>query len=306
MMRRYTLWVLVACLSGSVMLGAQAEKSKSGRKGYLGVSIQDVTPRTEKKFKLPNDEGAFVNEVVEEGPAQKAGILEDDVILSYNGKPVYDANDLSRFVGRTAPETKVELTVWRDGKKKTLPVTIGRKKSARAFFSGTPRSDKKVFIWSGGASLGAEVSTLGEQLAEFFAIPDKEGVLVQSVRKDGPAAKAGVQAGDVITRLGEEKIRDRSDLLEELGEYEERDKIQLEIYRKGSKKTVTVEVEEMDEDAHGFFFRDFGDHGAVIAAPRVRIPRSTVPEMHMDKRWLEENTLEDAHRNLRMTKTIVL
>jgi serine protease Do len=281
-------------------LEGQEKRSGSSGKGYLGVSIQDVTSKTQKKFNLPGDEGAVVTDVVDDSPADKAGVREDDVVLSFGGKAVYDADDLSRFVERTAPDSKSEVVVWRDGGKKTLTVTVGKKKRSNTFFSGIRGPDGNVLVWGGGPTLGLQVSTLNEQLGKYFGVPDNEGVLIESVRKESPGEKAGLQAGDVITRIGKERVAKHADLLRALSDYDEGDKVELETYRKGSKRMVTVEVVASEEDdGHGFFFQDFGNDGNVIVAPRFRMRMMPHPDVDIQLRKFNDDALRDAQRELK-------
>lgn len=290
MNHRYGVWLAAFSLLTLPLLGAQEGKEKARKaRGYLGVQIQDVTSKIEKRYKLPTDEGAYVAEVVEDSPAEKAGLQEDDVVLSFGGKAVYDAGDLTRFVERTAPDTKVDVVVWRDETRKTVPVTVGkRKERSFAFFS--PRVGGEAMVWSGRSTYGLELSTLNEQLGSYFGVPKGEGVLVERVTKESASAKAGLLAGDVITKVGKEPVTTTGDVIRELSDYEAGDKVDLEVYRKGSKKTVTVEVEEGDEDGYGFFFDGPGD-----GAMRIDIPHPKV-RVHIDK--LRRERWEDAEYKL--------
>ena len=300
---RYNFWVVFALLLSVPFLNAQEGKSTSKKgKGYLGVQIQDVTSKIEKRFKVPSDEGAYVAEVVEDTPAEKAGIKEDDVILSFGDRPVYDADDLTRFVQRTAPETKVNIVVWRDGIKKTVPVTVGRKKErSMAFFSRTPGGDGNFMVWSGRSSYGLELSTLNEQLGAYFGAPGNEGVLVKSVKDKSMAAASGFQAGDVITKVGKEKVTKNLEVFRELSDYEEGDKVEFEVYRKGSKKILTMDVEEDDDEELNFFFEDFGDQDGVVVAPRIRIRKFPQPDVqvHLDRHF--EEGMQEVERELKET-----
>ncbi len=297
--KRYILWLAAVLLLSLPLLGAQdTKKSSSKGKGYLGVQIQDVTSRHEKRFKLPADEGAVVTEVVEDSPAEKAGFKEDDVVLSFAGKDVYDADDLTRFVQRTDPETKVDVVVWRDGAKKTIQVTIGKRK-ASAFGVFAPGPGGNVMVWSGRASYGLQLNTLNEQLGAYFGVPEKKGVLVESVKEKSAAEKAGFQAGDVIVKVGKEPVAKSSDVLHELADYEEGDKVEFEVYRKGAKKTLTIEVEEGDEEGFHYFFNDMGDHEGMIGSRRIQVFPGDDREMQFE---IQEEALQDAKRAIEETR----
>lgn len=259
MSHRYA-WLLLAALilvpAGRVQAGGD-EKPKQ-KKGWLGVSIQSVTERIQKREKLPNDEGAYVSDVVDDSPADSAGLKRGDVIVSFGGKAIYEPDDLSRFVSRTAPGTKSELVYYRDGSKKTATVKVGSVEDRyRGHLSISIPSIPRIEVFMGGAMLGATVKTLNKQLAEYFGAPNGEGVLVEEVEKDKAGAKAGLMAGDVIIRIGKRTVDNVDDITRELRKAEEGDKLELEVWRKGARKTLTIEVTESDEFPHGRMERQF-------------------------------------------------
>lgn len=249
MSHRYA-WLVLAALvlvpAGLVQAGGD-EKPKQ-KKGWLGVSIQSVTERIQEREKLPNDEGAYVSDVVDDSPADSAGLKRGDVIVSFGGKAIYEPDDLSRFVSRTVPGTKSEVVYYRDGAKKTASVKVGSDEDRYQghFAISIPRVPRfEVFM--GGGMLGATVKTLNKQLAEYFGAPNGEGVLVEEVEKDKAGAKAGLLAGDVIVRIGKRTVDNVDDITRELRKAEEGDKLDLEVWRKGARKTLTIEVTEADE-----------------------------------------------------------
>ncbi|OGU43626.1 MAG: hypothetical protein A3G43_00100 [Ignavibacteria bacterium RIFCSPLOWO2_12_FULL_56_21] len=262
MRSRYCVWVLGFLLIAGAGTTAQM-KERSSKRGWLGVSIQDVTERIVKKYKLPSDEGAFVANVSEDSPADSAGVREGDVIVTLGGKSVYDADDLTKLVQRTAPGTKSELVVVRDGARKTLSVTLGRQKNFMGSFAITAPHIPRMRMFVGHGMLGLEVQTLNEQLGAYFGAPNKEGVLIQSVEEESAGAKAGLQAGDVIVRIGKREVTDIDDIRKELSKRDDGDKVEIEVIRKGSRKTVTAEVEENEGPDH-MFFRNHGGNMRVF------------------------------------------
>lgn len=249
MSQRYA-WLLLAALilvpAGLVQAGGD-EKPKQ-KKGWLGVSIQSVTERIQKREKVPNDEGAYVSDVVDDSPADSAGLKRGDVIVSFGGKAIYEPDDLSRFVSRTAPGTKSEVVYYRDGAKKTASVVVGSEAwRERSHMSFAIPSIPRIEVFMGGGMLGATVKTLNKQLAEYFGAPNGEGVLVEEVEKDKAGAKAGLLAGDVIIRIGKRTVDNVDDITRELRNAEEGDKLELEVWRKGGRKTLTIEVADADE-----------------------------------------------------------
>ncbi len=227
------------------------------------------------------------------------GLLkEDDVILSFAGKAVYDANDLSRFVSRTTPGSKVDVVVWREGVKKTIPVTVGKRKE-RSFAVRVPGGEHGFLAWAGQGSYGIQLSTLSEQLGDYFKIPGKKGVLVESVKEKSPAAAAGLQAGDVITRVGKTDVSRSVDVLRALGEYEEGEKVEVQVYRKGSLKTLTLEVKDEDGGGFNYFFEDFGGRGGAVVAPRMRMHFIPDPDIDVHIERFDDDAMDDLRRELR-------
>lgn len=234
---------------------APQEKSEKSQRGWLGVSIQSVDSHLKKSKGLKSEEGAYVADVVRDSPAYSAGIKDEDVIIEVGGKEIEDAEDLQRAISQTKPGTKVSIAVMRDGDKKSFEVTIGkapRKKTMSFGFDG--KGPKIVEIFRGNM-YGLKLTALNEQLGEYFGVPESKGVLVEEVEKNSIADKAGFKAGDVITQVGKKHVDEVRDIMRALNAYDEGEKVNVEVFRKGSKKTLTLEVEEPeDHEGAGFWF----------------------------------------------------
>ena len=263
--------MLAAIFAGGVILGASSYTfagcgpqalgfEKSSRRPWLGVSLRDVTPELAKKKNLKTEEGAFVNEVTKKSPADSAGILEGDVIVEFNGRQIYDAEDVVRVVRKAEVGIKAKVIVMRGGEKKELNVTLRKYPRRRPFLSFMPPNVRhRVMIFKGGGTMGLSLMELNPQLGKYFEAPDGKGALVKSVKEGSAAEKAGFKAGDVILKIGdknEEKIRD---VHKQLFKYEEGDKANFEILRKGTRMTLTIQIEEDDE--YGFApYREYRDY----------------------------------------------
>ncbi|MCU0452963.1 MAG: PDZ domain-containing protein [Bacteroidetes bacterium] len=259
MSHRYALLLLAALILVPAGLAQSGEDQKpKQKKGWLGVSIQTVTERIQKREKLPNDEGAYIGDVVDDSPADSAGLKRGDVIVSFGGKAIYEPDDLSRFVSRTAPGTRSEIVLYRDGARKTLTVVIGSEKSSLSLGHAIAIPSFPGFhVFIDGATLGVTAKSLNKQLGEYFGAPNNEGVLVEEVEKDKAGDKAGIKAGDVIIRIGKRTVSEVDDISKELRKAEAGDKMEVEVLRKGVKKTLTVEVTESDEFPHGRLERQY-------------------------------------------------
>lgn len=246
----------LALLGGVVFLSllifnlpAQAEKDAS-KKGWLGVSIQDVDEDLKEALELKSTEGVLVNEVVEDSPAEEAGIKKKDVIIKYKGKKVTDAGDLTTWVLETKPGEEVRLEVIRDGKKKKPKVIIGKLPKSYSLLYGedwdfTP--GRQSFYFGGKRGyLGVVLEGLTEQLGDYFGVKDGGGALIFEVEEKSPAEKAGLKAGDVIVKIDGEEVEDPGDVVEVVTDKEEGDKVEVDVLRDKKKKTFTVEVAERE------------------------------------------------------------
>ncbi len=213
-------------------------KVKKSNQGWLGVSIQDMTSELAQKKGMKTKEGAYVTDVVEESPAEKAGLKENDVILKFDDRTVSDAEDLVRAVRRSEPESRVEVVVMRQDQRKTLTVQIGNrpKPDIHAFSFRAPRAH----IFSSSSMYGLSLMTLTKQLGEYFGAPRGRGVLVQEVDGESAAEKAGFKAGDVIVKVGDESVRRIDDIRWALDEYDEGDRVEFAVLRKGTQRTITL------------------------------------------------------------------
>jgi periplasmic serine protease, Do/DeqQ family len=186
------------------MNAVQQIKSKGYvSRGQLGVTMQPVSDDIVKAFKLDNGAGAAVVDVTPGSGAAKAGIQAGDIILSYNGQLLQQAADLPPLVGMTKPGSKVPVVIMRDGKKQTLEVTINeasRDQNAVDNQGAMPPSSR-----SGSAALGLTVQPLDNDTRKQLGLKSGQGVVIGDIT--GPvAAQAGLQAGDVILMVNQQKI----------------------------------------------------------------------------------------------------
>lgn len=222
----------------------------SERRAWLGVSVEDMSDRLAKRMNVKTEKGALVNSVSDDSPAEKAGIKEDDIVVSFNGKSIDDAADLTRAVGKLEPGKSVECVVMRRNDRKTMQVTVVKPpKNVMAWTPHAPRAPMALmgpghFKFMGGGALGLGVMDLNKQLAEYFEVPGGRGVLVSEVEKDGPGAKAGLKAGDVIVSLGAADVDDIDDIHWALSDSKGGDTVTVGYIRKGDRRAATVTVAE--------------------------------------------------------------
>lgn len=175
----------------------QLVKSGSVTRGRLGVLIQDMTRELAESFDIDQREGILVAQVMEDSPAEKGGLEQGDVILSLNGNKVDKVASFRNKIAMTEPGTEVKLKILRDGKKKTLEVTIGTMETDS---SGQPISNDAL------PELGMKLQKLTEDLAEQFGYEGADGVLVTEVEAGSVAARAGIRRGDLIEEVNRTEV----------------------------------------------------------------------------------------------------
>ena len=169
--------------------------------GYLGISMNDVTPDNSSFFNLQDATGAIVSQVTPDSPASRAGLKSGDVLRELNGTKIKNGGQLQVVVSQTAPGTDIKLGILRDGKPETLTVKVGEYKG-----------EKQVAENDNGGSqqrgkLGLAVGDLTQDVRQQMNIPSQvKGAAVQSVRPASPADDAGLQPGDVIQEVNRKPV----------------------------------------------------------------------------------------------------
>ncbi len=235
-----------------------------GGGSYLGVYLEDVSSERAKSLNLREERGALVMKVSEGSPAEKAGLKENDVIVSFNGRPIESVRELQRVLSETPEGRTVQLEIVREGSRQKLSATLSRRTSRSSLLDqermrermnrlrkGVP--DIGAFDFKGtrrfgvyrGSSLGITVETMEDQLAEHFGVKDGKGLLVTEVRENSPSAKAGLKAGDVITAVNNEKSADLIRLLGHAANRRE-GQVTLTILRNRAEQTITVTFEKRE------------------------------------------------------------
>lgn len=177
---------------------ADLKKGKVSR-GWLGVMIQKITPELMGAMGLKTAKGALVGDVQENSPASKAGIKRGDIITEFNGMEVSSSEQLPKMVAVIKPGTKVKVKALRDGAEKTFTISLGELPDDAIEKPATPSQDD---------SLGMSVEKLTDEAAKRFNAEGLSGVVVRNVSPTGPAAAAGIHAGDIITEVNKTPVKD--------------------------------------------------------------------------------------------------
>ncbi|HEX8963355.1 MAG TPA: DegQ family serine endoprotease [Rhodocyclaceae bacterium] len=177
-------------------------------RGKLGVAIQDVNQGLAESFGLDKPRGALVSSVEPGSAAAKAGVQPGDIVLAYNGKEISQSSDLPALVGGSAPGSQASLDVWRGGERKRLTLTVGDGSAV-----ATASSESADASSIGGLGLAVRPLSPDERRQA-----GQDGLLVDDV-SDGPAARAGVQPGDIIVAVNGSKVRSLADLKGQLARH---------------------------------------------------------------------------------------
>jgi serine protease Do len=169
-------------------------------RGWLGVSIQGVTPDLATSLGLDTAKGALVSSTVKNSPAEQAGIKAGDVVLEYDGKEIKRASDLPFLVAITPVNKTVPIKVFRDKKETTLTVTIGKLQEEEVVASTTEKGE-----------LGLTMQQINPEIAERLGLSRTRGVVITSVEPGSKGDQAGLEPGDIIREINRKPIRDLSD-----------------------------------------------------------------------------------------------
>ena len=205
---------------------------KAGKivRGWLGVMIQDVTPDLSKSFGLKETKGVLISDVTEGSPAAKAGLKRGDVVKGFDGHEVENAHTLSRLVAATQPNSKAKLDIIRDGKEKTIEVTIGTMPQ-----KVEGQLPEKETAW------GLSVQDITPEVAQQLGLnPDEQGVVISGVDPGSPAGEAGLRTGDVVKEVNRQEIHNLNDYNQALEKAKQDKSLLLVIKRGGSTHFVVL------------------------------------------------------------------
>jgi serine protease Do len=215
----------------------QLKKGKVVR-AWMGVLIQKITSDLKNAFKLKDDKGALISDVVPEGPAEKAGFKRGDIILSFDGKDIEESNDLPYIVSLTPVGKTVDVGILRDGRKQTIKIELGELPEEEESIMGSREPSTST------SSLGLYIQDLTPELARRYGLSDTSGLIVVQVDSNSSAYEAGIRSGDLILEVDREQMEDVGQFNRKIEGYKKGDKILFLVKRQGSTIYVTLEVWE--------------------------------------------------------------
>ena len=208
------------------------EKGKVTR-GWLGVSIQPITPELASSFGLQDEKGALVAEVLKDSPAERAGLKAGDIIVEFDGRKIGEMNELPRVVAGTPVGSKATLKIVRDGKREEVAVTIDQLKDGDVPVQTGSRQDR----------LGLSAQELTPELANRLRTKESKGVVVAELTQGGVAESAGIMRGDIIREVNGVKIASVQDYEKAVSAHKKGDIMRLLLRRGDGSLYVALKVE---------------------------------------------------------------
>jgi serine protease Do len=315
---------VVALLAATVTAApAEPQPASMGWPGnptaYLGVHIDPVTPELASALKLEGASGAVITNVDQDGPACRAGLKSNDVVIAFNGTKVEGPDQLVELIHATAPGTTVTLTLMRNAQKQDVRVALGSwprvMAHARAYamappppaaLPAMPEIDMPAFAPL-SSHHGLVVETLSPQLSGFFGVPPGRGVLVRSVEVGSPAEAAGLKAGDVIVRVNNEMLHDLADWRRAMRVHAS--KISVVVVRDKREQTLVInlpapETSSLDSSQFDANFQAFREEVGDLG-PELEESRAQMLAMKPDAKELAEmrqeiaKSMKQQHKELR-------
>ncbi|HVP15427.1 MAG TPA: PDZ domain-containing protein [Terriglobales bacterium] len=266
------VWLAALVVGLALVAGlAVAPGARAAEQGqptpWLGVYMQALTPELREGMDIQGAGGVLVSGVVSDGPAARAGVQKGDVILRVNSRLVSSPNQLQDVIQSARVGQTVALQIYRDGNQRSLSATLRERPSdveemqapegTEQEEEATPETpapgeqreireftlpDMSMFpgMMTRGR-LGVRIESLSPDLGDYFGMRDGHGVLVLEVEDNTPAARAGLKAGDVITRVGDQSVDNAQDLVDALRG--KQGNVSLRVVRHGTPRTIEARLE---------------------------------------------------------------
>jgi serine protease Do len=212
-------------------------------RGRIGVSVGAIDRDAVDEFGLKDRKGAVVQAVTPDSAASKAGLEPGDVIIGFGGKPISSRDELVRMVVNTRPGTTVPLRVVRDRQERTINITVEEldlETESTARSSGRDTDDPAQETSSG---FGTALQNLTPEIARRLRLENRRGAVVTDIEQGSPAARAGMQPGDVIVRVGRQPVESAAEAQRELARIPSGGTAFLRVVRGGQETFVTVTKE---------------------------------------------------------------
>jgi serine protease Do len=197
-------------------------------RGWLGVSIQEINSELAEALEMDVPKGALISQIINDSPAEKSGLKEEDVILFFDGEEIFYSSDLPLTVGSIKPGSEVNAMVLRDGKKKTLKVTVGE----------LPKDPSMAFNDTQQNTLGITVEDQTDEGQRSFVA----GVKVTSVDPEGIAYASGIRRGDIIYALARSRTSNVNEFRDVLSNLDMERSTTIGVSRNGNKRILSLNL----------------------------------------------------------------
>jgi serine protease Do len=317
-----SLWATFAQAASSAsgrqgeMLGVPSEGSESTGTSYLGVDTRDITADRLIPLHLKEETGVEITMVDQDAPAGRAGLREQDVILTLNGEKIASVEQLRRVIRETPPGRTVTLGISRNGHPMTYQVQLADRKdgfadsygrNAKSFHFSMPAMPSipdlpvmdldipvSIVVVHNSARSGLMVENLTPQLGDYFGVRNGEGVLVRSVEKGSLAEKAGFRAGDVITKINGEPIHDSGDFSHALRARKD-NAVSVSIVRDKKEQVMSLTLPERKQSSdHEDSFKQMSSDLRQWQSEMARL----TPEIQQAVEWQYERAIENLQERM--------
>lgn len=227
---------------------------KIKKKAYMGVFLTELSAKHKQKFEYQENYGILISDVVEDGPAQKAGITANTVLMSIDGDKIYTIDQLTKMLTNFEPENHIEAEIFMDKKTQKVDMILGEK--AKYISSGWDLGDfnftwdkpENVFVYKYQHDDDKWIGVMLHVVENKKGDEEKITVTIDEVIKNTPAEKAGLEAGDIILAVDSNEVDSRKTISSIINDKEIGDIIEMKIDRKGSILNVKCEIAERDKD----------------------------------------------------------
>ncbi len=214
------------------------KKDGTVTRGWFGVGIKNLSPEDRKDYSYKGD-GVLVSEVTKKSPAEEAGIKAEDILTKIDGQPVKDVDELRTTIATMRPGSSVEVELVRDGDEHKVSVEIGKQPEDISLESNRVQPGLRA-----DNQLGLVVKDLNEQLAEKFDLEQgTTGVVITNVDSNSPADLAGLQAGDVILRVGKKPVANVKEFKKLLAGADLSQGVKLIVNSGGTQRIIVLQSE---------------------------------------------------------------
>ena len=196
------------------------------RRGWLGVTIQDITDDMKTYWKLNDKKGALISQVLDDSPAENAGLKAEDIILKVNDSIIENSTELRNIISEKYPDKKITLTILRNSKKKKIKVLLGERPSNESLSNNEDLKKTEEFD-----ILGIKIENINEN-----------GVKIIEVKSDSPAGKEGLRPGDIIKSIGRRIIKNNLDYFSMIEDYNKGDTIMMKIIRNNNARYIAFKI----------------------------------------------------------------